>query len=223
MVADPLLCLLARADEFISGDDYMTGERRPGLPGVWDLIAGPGADEVENGLIVAALIAGPGLAIAWARAAGANWSWWQWLVLMVLASELFGGMAANSLAPAKQWHHRAGQGMGTHYTFAALHIHPLLLSIAVPLAMPMRAALIIYGLLLFGAGVMLASPDRLRGGLAVLYSLVAIALCSIWLPLVSPVGWLAPALYLKVLVAYLVPPNGSRCEIASTTPTGPWG
>ncbi len=201
----------------------MLGARRPGLPGIWDQVVGPGVDQVETGLIVAAMVAGPGLAVAWARASGAGWPWWQWLVLVILASDLFGGLAANSLAPAKQWHHRVGQGPRSHYTFAALHFHPLLLSVTVPLALPIRAALIVYGLLLLGAGLMLVIPSRLRGAVALLFSAIAIAFCSIWLPLESPVGWLPTALYLKVLVAYLVPPDKVRCERRASPSSGPWG
>ena len=222
-LVDRLIWSKVSAGDFILGDENRLREGRSGLPGIWDQVVGPGVDQVENGLIVAAMIAGPGLVVAWARASGAGWAWWQWLVLVILASDLFGGMAANSLAPAKQWHHRVGQGPGTHYTFAALHIHPLLLSITVPMASPIRAALIVYGVMLLGAGLMLAIPSRLRGAVSLLFSAVAIAFCSIWLPLESPVGWFPTALYLKVLVAYLVPPDNVNGEKPASAPSGPWG
>ena len=178
---------------------------RPGPQGVWDRLAGPGADPVENGLIVGAMIAGPGLAIAWARAAGVEWAWWQWLVVTLLASDLVGGLACNALAPAKRWHHRPERGPRAQFTFCALHIHPLVLALATPDALTLRTALIVYGLLLAGAGLTIVAPGRLKSAVALLYSAAAIATCSIWLPVASPEGWLPAVLYLKIIAGYLVP------------------
>ena len=201
-----------------------TSHPRAGLLGVWDLVVGPGADPLETGLILGAMIAGPGLAIAWARAAGADWAWWQWLVVALLACEMVGSLACNALAPAKRWHHRPRQGARAHFAFCALHIHPVVLALAVPDALSLRAALLIYGLLLAGAGLTIASPVRLKNAVALLYSAAAIAVCGIWIPLAGPVGWAPAVLYLSLLAGYLIPPPEAGVEAEASAPLhpGPW-
>jgi hypothetical protein len=201
-----------------------TSHPRAGLLGVWDLVAGPGADPLETGLILGAMIAGPGLAIAWARAAGAEWAWWQWLVVAFLACEMVGSLACNTLAPAKRWHHRPTQGARAHLAFCALHIHPVVMALAVPDALSLRGALLSYGLLLAGAGLTLASPVRLKNAVALLYSAAAIAICAIWIPLPSPVGWAPAVVYLSLLAGYLIPPPEAGVEAEASAPLhpGPW-
>jgi hypothetical protein len=189
---------------------------RAGPLGVWDQVVGPGADALETGLILGATIAGPGLAVAWARASGADWAWWQWLVLAILACELVGSLACNALAPAKRWHHRSAQGARAHFTYCALHIHPLILALAAPDALSIRSALLIYGVLLAGSGLVIISPVRLKGAVALLFSAAAIAACGLWIPIASPAGWLPAVLYLNLLAGYLIPP----AEIP--IPEGPW-
>jgi hypothetical protein len=195
---------------------------RPGLLGVWDHLAGPGVDPLESGLIVGAMVAGPGLAVAWARAAGADWDLWRWLILAILACDLVGGVAANALAPAKRWHHRPGRSPRAHFTYCALHIHPIVLALATADALSQRAALIIYGLLLAGSGLTLMAPARLKGAVALLCAAAGIALSAIWVPVASPEGWLPAMLYLKVIAGYLVPAPDSPVPPVPTVPPGPW-
>jgi hypothetical protein len=198
---------------------------RSGPLGVWDHVAGPGADPLETGLIVGAMIAGPGLAVAWARAAGVDWTWWQWLVLAILACELVGSLACNTLGPAKRWHHRATQGARQHFIFCALHLHPLVLALAFPDALSLRDGLLVYGLLIAGAGLIIASPIRIRTAAAILYSVAAVAICGLWIPLASPVGWLPAVLYLSLLAGYLVPPPEGAPEVSAQVSVhhhGPW-
>jgi hypothetical protein len=200
--------------------DDATSHPRTGPLGIWDHVAGPGADPLETGLILGALIAGPGLAVAWARAAGADWMWWQWLVLAILACEMVGSLACNALAPARRWHHRPMQGARAHFTFCALHIHPLILALATPDALGIREALLIYGLLLAGAGLVIASPSRLRSAAGLLYSAAAIAVCGLWIPIASAYGWLPAVLYLNLLAGYLIPP--AEAEAPAPHHPGPW-
>ncbi len=196
--------------------DNAASHPRAGPLGVWDQVAGPGADPLETGLVVGALIAGPGLAVAWARAAGAEWAWWQWLVVALLACELVGGLASNAMAPAKRWRHRSTQGHRAHFTFCALHIHPLVLALATPDALSLRDGLLVYGLLLAGAGLIIASPPRLKGAVALLFSAAAIVACGLWIPIASPAGWMPAVLYLNLLAGYLVPVS------EAAIPEGPW-
>jgi hypothetical protein len=199
-----------------------TSHPRTGPLGVWDHVAGPGADPLETGLILGAMIAGPGLAVAWARAAGADWAWWQWLVLALLACELVGSLACNALPPAKQWHHRPMQGARAHFTFCALHIHSLVLALAMPDALNIRDALLVYGLMLAGAGLVIASPLRMKSAVALLFSAAAIAVCGLWIPIASPLGWLPAVLYLNLLAAYLIPPPATEPQAQATHHPGPW-
>ena len=195
-----------------------TSHPRAGPLGIWDQVAGPGADPLETGLVLGALIAGPGLAVAWARAAGADWAWWQWLVVALVACELVGGLASNAMAPAKRWRHRPSRGPRSHFTFCALHIHPLVLALATPDALPLRDGLLVYGLLLAGAGLIIASPTRLKSAVALLFSAAAVVACGLWIPIASPEGWLPAVLYLNLLAGYLVPP----VEPDAPPHDGPW-
>jgi hypothetical protein len=207
-------------DRFMIND--ATSHPRAGPLGVWDQVAGPGADPLETGLILGAMIAGPGLAIAWARAAGADWAWWQWLVVAILACELVGSLACNALAPARRWHHRPMQGARQHFIFCALHIHAVVLALATPDALSIRDALLVYGLLLAGAGITIASPVRIKGAVALLYSAAAIAVCGVLIPLASPEGWLPAVLYLNLLAGYLIPPAEIQAAVEAPLHHGPW-
>jgi hypothetical protein len=189
---------------------------RTGPLGLWDRVAGPGADPMETGLVLGAVIAGPGLAIAWARAAGADWAWWQWLVMALIACQLAGGLASNALPAARRWRHRPAQGARAHFAVCTLHIHPLVLALAAPDALSLREGLLVYGLLLAGAGLVLASPTKLRKAVGLLASAVAIVACGLWIHIASPAGWVPAVLYLSLLAGYLVPP------VEPPVPEGPW-
>jgi hypothetical protein len=206
----------------MNADDRNSPSRRRGALGVWDEIVGPGADGLETALIVGAMVAGPGLAIAWALAAGVDWAWWQWLVLAILACDLVGGLACNGLEPAKRWHHRPGRPPNAHFLFCALHVHPLILALAMPDAMPWRTALIVYGLLLAGAGLVIGVPARLKTAVSLLVSAVAILACSLRLAPLSALGWVPVVLFLKVLAGFLVPPPPPERVVEPDHPIGPW-
>lgn len=192
------------------------GLPRSGLAGAWDLAVGPGADSTETGLVVASMIAGPGLAVAWARLAGVDWDWWQWAVLALLACELAGGLVANSLAPAKRWHHRPQRGPRAHFAYCAMHIHPIVLALATPDALSLREALMIYGFLLAGGGLTIMTAGRLKPAVALISCAIGTVVCGIWTPSASPEGWLPVVLFLKAIAAYLLPPSDPL------VPRGPW-
>jgi hypothetical protein len=189
--------------------------------GVWDRLVGPGADPFENALIVGAMVAAPGLASAWAWVTGADWRWWQWLIVAFFACELFGGLMADALPAAKRWHHRPGQGGRQLFAFCLLHVHPLVLAVAIPTALSVRTGVIVYGLMLAGAGASIAAPPRFKGAVGLMACVIAPILCAIWLPLISPLGWLPSVLFLRVLAAHLTPPP-SAPYVETTLPHGPW-
>lgn len=50
------------------------------------------------------------------------------LVLSALAGDLWGGAWANNTRACARWYERPGQSDADHYRFAALHLHPFLLT-----------------------------------------------------------------------------------------------
>lgn len=184
--------------------DWLPPEPRPGLLGEWDKFIGPGTTLAENLLIlVPSVVAAVALPI-YASSTGLDWTWWQALVAGVLALDVTGGVTANATTAAKRWYHRPGQGWPEHMGFIAIHfVHPLLVVLVFGGSTLWFGA--IYGWLLLASVIVLASPRYLQRPVALLLYLVALLVAAFVESGVPGFGWLVPALFLKLLVAHLVP------------------
>ena len=149
-------------------------EPRPGLPGAWDRLVGPGATALENlGTAGAALL---GAAIgATSSASARSRDPIRRGAAAVIGLDLFGGVWANATPAATRWYHARGQGTRETLAFSALHLHPFLVA-ALYGDQDWRFAWGNYAYLLAATASVASTPAPLRRA-------AALALCcgGVWL------------------------------------------
>lgn len=136
------------------------------------------------------------VASACAGLAHVQWHNWQWALMLFVAFDLGGGVAAMCLPPAIRKIRPVDEPLKP-LLFAAFHIHPLFLALVLPQQdwMPM---FMLYGAGVAGVAAAGLAPDAYRAS-------VALAWCACMLPLIQLLGpmpglaWLAPAYLLKLV------------------------
>lgn len=175
----------------------------PGPPG-W--LVGAGTTRGERVLVGVATVLGTALAAAGGSDA---WRWWQWALVLVVAVDVVGGVAANALATAKRQYHGPTSASGAAarvlrhpVAFTAAHVHPFVLALVLPGgAWPWAAFW--YACCVTGVAAVHAAPLHLARpvAFAVLGTLLVAA------PLVdAPAGlaWFGPLLACKLVAAHAV-------------------
>lgn len=174
------------------------------------VLFGSGATRVEKALTnCSGLIGGVGIIIL-AVISAAPWSWWQYVVAVVIAFDVVGGVVANSLNSAKQAHYGppgsapesgAMKLLRHPILFTALHIHPVLVAVVFSFVW------------WWGAGwylVILASTITVRWMPLYLQRPVAFALCAVvtllavYTPAPQLWAWLPVMLMMKLVLAHAV-------------------
>ena len=186
---------------------WIPPEPRSGLAGSWDKFIGPGATNAElwlqlvGGLSLTAVLTLP----LFNQRSTLNWSTLQWIVFLLMAFDLSGGILTNATATAKRWYHRPGQRFIDHFGFVTVHgIH------LVVIAWLFRDgdwwfAAVYYGYLLLGTAVILRTPLHLKRPMALLIYSGSLLLNSSYILPTAGLGWLIPFFFLKLLVAHLLP------------------
>jgi hypothetical protein len=158
--------------------------------------------------MLVAMVLSVGLA-AWAALifGPVHWQWWTWVVILLLASDLGGGLIANALPATQRWYHRPGASARDHLGFAAMHVHAFVFAWLAPAAMPWPAAIALYCWMLVSCIVVLLFPLIL--GRAVAFALTALGtvLFGMWVPIASPLGWAALVLLLKIVAGHMIGPD----------------
>ncbi|WP_247002106.1 hypothetical protein [Halosolutus gelatinilyticus] len=171
--------------------------------GVWDRLVGPDATRSENGLVLgySALVCG-GL-VLYVHDAKLSWTPLQQLVAVLIAFDIAGGIIANTTESGSRWWHRPSRTRADHLRFVAAHVHPFVLA-ALFAAFTFAEATLVYGVVLVGAIVILAVPERLRRPVAM--GIVSVGLLVALSFVAAPAGleWFAPFLLLKLLPGHLV-------------------
>lgn len=175
---------------------------RSGLLRHWDTLIGPGASRAEQALILGAAVAGTIGVAAHAYLHNVGWTIWQWMILVVLAVDLFGGVVANGTGAARRWYHRPGQTRRDHFLFVAVHLAQL---VVFALAFPSTNWLTVigaYAYLLLSALAILAAPTELQRPVSYLSYIGALGVALLFN---APTGleWFLPILYFKLLVSHL--------------------
>ncbi len=179
---------------------------KPVRSGSWTGVARSGGGKSDRALVVAvALLSIPLTAGAVIAGGGRDWQWWQWLVVLLLAADLGGGMLANMLASTKPAQPAPGKTEWRTLGFAALHFHLPVMALMLPGWMSMQAAWLGYIWMLGGAVLLLGVPARLRlpAGLAI--TAIGTILLSRLIPLDSALGWMPLIVFLKILAGHMVP------------------
>jgi hypothetical protein len=129
-------------------------------------------------------------------------AWWQWLILVVLAFDLVGGVAANATVAATRQYHRP-DARYRPLLFAAGHVQPFVVALVFP-GFGWSLAAILYGAGCVGVLGVLLMPIAVKRAFALGYCAGALAL----LPMLDPpaaFAWLAPAYLIKLVAAHAVP------------------
>ncbi|QGQ18264.1 hypothetical protein GC089_02015 [Cellulomonas sp. JZ18] len=176
----------------------------PGPPG-W--LVGAGTTRGERALVAAATVVGTALVVA---AGSGAWRWWQWALVVTVAIDVVGGVAANALSTAKRQYHgpatghpgRTARALRHPVAFAAAHVHPFVLVLALP-GDGWAWAGTWYAACVAGSAAVHVAPLHLARPLAfaVLGTLLVAA------PLVpAPAGlaWFGPLLACKLVAAHAV-------------------
>ncbi|OYY89961.1 MAG: hypothetical protein B7Y45_09560 [Sphingomonas sp. 28-66-16] len=180
---------------------------KPKATGLWARIVGPATSRGETAAILAMMALSVPLAAGAVIASGTvGWRWWQWLIVLLLAADLGGGVVANALPATKRWYHAPWVPEWRHLSFAVIHLHLPLMALLVPEAMPLQAAWLGYAWMIGGAAALIAIPARWRLAAAFVLTLAGTTLMARLVPLDSAVGWMPLALMLKILAGHLIGP-----------------
>lgn len=179
---------------------------RPGWRGSLDRFVGPGATPAEILLQVASVGAIGGAALAASASAPGlrALSPLAWIVLVVLALDVAGGIVTNATAPAKRWYHRPELGFGQQLGFVAAHGVHLLLFTAVLHGMGWGDLALFSALLLGVAALLLSAPLYLQRPLALGCYALLLLLSIQTVPPGSGLAWFLPLFFLKLVVSHLV-------------------
>lgn len=179
---------------------------RPGIHGLWDRLAGPGATRAENAVILVWAAVCAVAVVVHPIASGLGWSPAQLAVGCILALDLGGGVPANATRSARRWYHRPGQGFGQHFGFLLVHLHPFVLPLLFA-GFSWAAAALVYGYLLLAGAAILTIPAYLRRPMAAVLAGAAILGGLYLLDIPKGLEWFIPLYFLKLLWAHLVPPD----------------
>jgi hypothetical protein len=188
-------------------------------PGPRDWLFGTGATRAERGVVWATTGVAVGVLLL---TAPDDWSWLTWAVVLLVALDVTGGVAANALGSAKRLYHapldppvtRLDRVLHDHVAFTALHVHPFVLAAVVPDATWVWA---LWWYLVPLAGVILvrAVPPYLERPVALGFATVALVAAPI---AGAPDGlaWFGPVMVLKLVVAHAVREEPYRPAVRST-------
>lgn len=136
------------------------------------------------------------LACTCAGLAHMQWTGWQWALVLFVAFDLGGGVAAMCLPPAIR-KFRPPEEPLRPVLFAAFHIHPLFLALVLP-QQNWTPMFVLYGAGVAGVAAAGLAPTAFRAS-------IALAWCALVLPVIPFFGampglaWLAPAYLLKLV------------------------
>lgn len=183
---------------------WQVPEARPGWRGAVDRFFGPGPTRAE---ILVQLIGVPALGLlvlAHVFSADVHLRWWGVVILAMFTIDALGGVLTNSTGAAKRWYHRPGT-RGERLRFVALHVVHLALIAGLVLDQHW-GWLALNAVLLLGLAVLIEhTPLPVRRPVAMGALVAAVLLSSTLAPVPDGLGWIAPLLHLKLLVAHQIP------------------
>lgn len=155
----------------------------------------------QRRVVLAVAMAGVAIASICAGIAGVEWPSWQLAIVLFVAFDLVGGVAALCLPAAIHKFRPPGDTLRA-ILFAAFHVHPLLLAFVLP-GMDWAALSTIYLSGVGGVLLVTVIHPEFRASAALTW-------CAITLAVVALIGippgleWLAPAFVLKLVGSHAV-------------------
>ncbi|APY87924.1 hypothetical protein DCW30_08495 [Streptomyces alfalfae] len=175
---------------------------------------GAGATRAEKGLAYAVSVFGIGALLVGGH--GLGWTWWQWLIGILLVHDLAGGVVANGLDTAKCFYHSPltyTDSAFAHFVhhpvgFTAAHFQPVLIALVIP-GGTWWWGLLWYAWALAGAVAVDRSAERLKRPIA-LGVVVAGIMVAPYVEAPPGLDWLPAVLLLKLVLAHGVPERLGR-------------
>lgn len=140
-----------------------------------------------------------------------GWSTLQAVVLAVVLFDLIFGIFTISSVTAKRWYHRAG-ARRFRLGFVIAHVFLYLVPFAALFDAGWAWTVVNGGLLVGAAAVIEATPQNLKGAVALCLTLALGMVNLTWLPLPATLAWLPVLLPVKVLLCFLVPEASLAAE-----------
>jgi len=179
--------------------------------GAPDGFFGTGATRAEQTIVWLGGVIGASIVFWHASTQSLSWAWWQYIIAALLALDVLGGVAANSLNSCKRFYHSPVRPEETgftalaknHFVFTLLHIHPVLVGFLFG-QMNWQYGILWYMALVLSTLIVLAIPLYLQRP-AAMGLIMTVILANFYL--IRPVDgfeWLIPALFLKIVYGHIV-------------------
>jgi hypothetical protein len=174
------------------------------------MLFGPGATRTEIAVVWLTVSVALAAQLLLLHLTHVTWEWWQWLVAVVVIVDVCGGVVANSLGTAKRFYSPAGPSRTndmrpllarSHLLFAAAHVHPFV--VAVLWDGHWWWATLFYATSVCGVALVRHLPLYLERPAAMAVAVVSV-FAAAGPPAPAGLGWLGPALVLKLVVAHSV-------------------
>ena len=184
--------------------NWIPPEPRDGFLGSFDKFIGPGATKAEVILQFVTAFAAGVLVIFYAILAEVGWSVLQYVLAIVIALDMVGGVVTNATASGKRWYHREGQGFKQHFGFVIIHAFQLLLVVIFFRSGDWLFFVILYGYLLIATLIILRSPLYLQRPVALILYIGALLMnCYVFTPTIG-LEWFVPIFFLKLLISHVL-------------------
>ncbi len=147
-----------------------------------------------------------------------QWSIGQYLLAVLIGMDIGAGAVANSLNSCKRFYHtprrqtesRLVGWLKNKFFFSALHIYPLVVSLVWGNSTRWGYGLIWYFALVSASWVILKIPLYLKRPAAILILIAVVILNGPVIPPITGFEWLAPLLFMKIILGHLVPEEPYR-------------
>ncbi len=171
-------------------------EPRPGIKGIFDRFFGPGMTRLEIFINFAGLIILSCLIILPVYLQGIDWSSLQWIIFILITIDICGGLLTLAFSPAKRWEHREGKGFVSHFSFVAVHVHPVIIGLLFAHALVWGVS--VYLAVVCAAAIVLIMPLYLQRPVAAFFIAFSVVMAGL-IPAPTGFFWFAPLFFLKLI------------------------